>query len=227
MIDLIKKVMRLSLSLPKTVYFNFCLFEPKTAIKLPILVDYKTKFYALHRNTVVLNTKATFGMIKIGWGEGATGNECNRFSYWTIKKNCKVIFDGSAHFAKGVSLRADNDGQIIFGKNFTANQNFFCASNTSISFGANILVGWNIHVRDGDGHTIYDQDNKIINTNKPIKIGNQVWIASYATILKGVTISDGSIVALGSIVTKSFSESNIIIGGIPAIMVKKNVHWEK
>lgn len=227
MIDLIKKVFRLSLSLPKTIYFNFCLFEIKTAFKLPILVDYKTKFYALHRNTVVLNTKATFGMIKIGWGEGAIGNECNRFSYWTIKENCKVIFDGKAHFARGVSLRADNEGQIIFGKNFTANQNFFCASNTSINFGANILAGWNIHVRDGDGHTIYDQDNKIINRNKPIKIGSQVWIASYATILKGVTISDGSIVALGSIVTKSFSEPNIIIGGIPAAVVKKSVRWEK
>lgn len=222
-----KKAARLSLSLPKSIYFNFYLFEPKTAFKLPILVDYKTKFCSLHRNTVVLNAEATFGMIKIGWGEGAVGNECNRFSYWTIKNNCKVIFNGSAHFARGVSLRADNAGEIIFGKNFTANQNFFCASNTSISFGDNILAGWNIHIRDGDGHPIYDQDNKIINTNKPIKIGNQVWIASYSTILKGLTISDNSVVALGSIVTKSFLDPNIIIGGIPAVMVKKNVRWEK
>lgn len=227
MIHLIKKIIRLSLSLPKTIYFNFCLFEPKTAFKLPILVDYRTKLCSLHRNTVVLNSKAKFGMIKLGWGEGAEGNECNRFSYWTIKKQCKVIFEGKAHFARGVSLRADNEGKIIFGENFTANQNFFCASNTSITFGKNILAGWNIHIRDGDGHVVYNQENKVINQNKPIKIGNHVWIASYSFILKGVTIGDDSIIALGSIVTRSFFEPNIIIGGVPAVMVKRDIHWEK
>lgn len=227
MIDLLKRVIRLVFSLPNTIYFNLYVFPLKIAIKLPVLVDYKTKFYALYPNTVLLKTNAKFGMIKIGWGEGALGNECNRNSYWTIKKNCKVVFNGSAHFAKGVSLRADNEGEIIFGKNFTANQNFFCASNTSISFGENVLAGWNIHIRDGDGHHIYDQNNDIINTNRPIKIGNKVWLASYSSILKGVTISDNSIVALGSIVTKSFDEPNVIIGGIPALVVKKNVRWEK
>lgn len=227
MIHLLKKAARLSFSLPKTIYFNFCLFEPKIAVKLPILVDYRTKFCSLHRNTVVLNEAPRFGMIKVGWGEGAVGNECNRFSYWTIKKECKVAFVGSAHFARGVSLRADEGGQIVFGKNFTANQNFFCATNTTITFGDNVLAGWNIHIRDGDGHQIFDQDENIINTNRPISIGSKVWIGSYATVLKGVTILDNSIVALGAIVTKSFSEPNIIIGGIPAVMVKKNVRWEK
>jgi len=227
MIQILKKIVRLSFSLPKTIYFNFCLFEAKTAVKLPILIDYRTKFCSLHRNTVLLHEVPRFGMIKIGWGEGAVGNECNRFSYWTIKKECKVAFAGSAHFARGVSLRADNGGQIVFGKNFTANQNFFCASNTEITFGDNVLAGWNIHIRDGDGHLIFDKDNNIINISKPISIGNKVWIGSYAAVLKGVTIPHNSIVALGSIVTKSFSEPNIIIGGVPAVMVKKNVHWEK
>lgn len=227
MIYLLKKITRLSLSLPKTIYFNFRLFEAKTALKLPILVDYRTKLMTVHRNTVKLNTKAAFGIIKLGWGEGAAGNECNRFSYWNIKEKSKVIFEGKAHFARGVSLRTDNEGEIIFGENFTANQNFFCASNTSIIFGKNILAGWNIHIRDGDGHIIYDQDKKIINQNKPITIGSHVWIASYSFILKGVTIADDSIVALGSIVTKSFSEPNIIIGGVPAVLVKKNIEWEK
>ncbi|RTZ02053.1 acyltransferase [Flavobacterium bomense] len=226
MINSVKKIIRLTLSLPKTIYFNFYVFPFKVAIKLPALIDYKTKFYELHKNTVLLNGKVKFAMVKIGWGKGSIGNECNRYNYWGIKKDCRITFDGTAHFAKGVSLRADNGGKISFGNKFVANQNFFCASNTSISFGDNAVLGWNIHIRDGDGHNIYDENKNIINNNKPISIGNQVWLASYVSILKGVKIPDNSIVAFGSIVTKSFFEKNVIIGGIPASVVKKNINWE-
>ena len=226
MMNSLKRLTRLTFSLPKTIYFNFYLFPFKVALKLPVLVEHRTKFYELHRNTVLLNGNIKFAMIKIGWGEGSIGNECNRNNYWTVKKNCRIIFNGTAHFAKGVSLRADNGGEISFGNKFVANQNFFCASNTSISFGDNTVLGWNIHIRDGDGHNIYDQNHSVINNNKPISIGNQVWLASYVSILKGVKIQDDSIVAFGSIVTKSFHEKNIIIGGIPACIVKKNINWE-
>ena len=227
MIRIFKKIIRLSLSLPPTLYFNFCVFPFRTAMKLPVLVDFRTKFNEIHRNTVTLTANIKFGIIKIGWGDGSVGNECNRYNYWGIKKDCKVIFNGTAHFARGVSLRADNGGKIIFGNQFTSNQNFFCASNTKITFGDNVVLGWNIHVRDGDGHVIFNQNNEIINANKPISIGNKVWLASYASILKGVIIQDNSIVAFGSIVTKSFQDANIIIGGIPAAIVKQNINWEK
>lgn len=203
------------------------MFPLKTAIKLPVLVDFRTKFIEIYRNTVVLNSEIKFGMIKVGWGNGSSGNECNRYNYWIIKKNCQVIFNGSAHFARGVSLRADNGGKINFGNNFASNQNFFCASNTVISFGDNVLLGWNIHIRDGDGHIIFNQNNEIINPNNPIAIGNNVWIASYASILKGVVVQENCIVAFGSIVTKKFKESNVIIGGVPAAVVKKNIYWKK
>jgi acetyltransferase-like isoleucine patch superfamily enzyme len=226
MIILLKRILMLCLSLPKTVYFNFSVFPFKIACKFPFFVHFKTKLNSLHRNTVDINTNITFGMIKIGWGHGSLGIECNRFSYWEIKKDCKVVFNGTAHFAKGVSLRADNSGKIFFGNQFRANQNFFCASNTIISFGNNVVVGWNIHIRDGDGHVVFDQNNQVTNANKPIYIGNKVWLASYASVLKGVIIQDNSIVAYGSIVTKSFQESNIIIGGMPANIVKRNVTWD-
>jgi acetyltransferase-like isoleucine patch superfamily enzyme len=226
MINSLKGIARLILSLPKTIYFNFYVFPFNVALKLPILVEYKTKFCEVHRNTVLLNGNIKFAMIKIGWGEGSIGNECNRNNYWIVKKNCRIIFNGTAHFAKGVSLRADNGGEISFGNKFVANQNFFCASNTSISFGDNAVLGWNIHIRDSDGHKIYDENKNVINANRPINIGNQVWVASYANILKGVIISDNSIVAFGSIVTKSFLEENVIIGGIPASVVKRNINWE-
>lgn len=49
-----------------------------------------------------------------------------------------------------------------------------------------------------------------------IIIGNNCFIGERATLLYGVELADNIIVASGSVVTKSFTESNIIIGGNPA-----------
>ena len=55
-----------------------------------------------------------------------------------------------------------------------------------------------------------------------IVIGNNCFIGEGAMILYGVELADNIIVAAGSVVTKSFNESNIIIGGNPA---KKIGDW--
>ena len=49
-----------------------------------------------------------------------------------------------------------------------------------------------------------------------IEIGNNCFISERSTLLYGVELADNIIVAAGSVVTKSFTESNIIIGGNPA-----------
>ena len=54
----------------------------------------------------------------------------------------------------------------------------------------------------------------------PIKIGNNVWIGSHATILAGVTIGDNAVVAAGAVVTKDVPP-NCVVGGVPAKIIKK------
>lgn len=215
------------LSIPKTILFNFYILPISQAVKLPVFIDYKTRILELHKGTIQINGIVSFGMIKIGWGNGALGVECNRNSYWIIEKGALLVFNGNAHFARGVSLRANNCGIISFGCNFAANQNFFCASSTNVSFGDNILLGWNVHVRDSDGHNIFDEVGDIINRSKPIFIGSNVWLASYVSILKGVIISDDCIVGFRSVVTKQFLETNSILSGIPAKIVKRNTKWKR
>lgn len=44
---------------------------------------------------------------------------------------------------------------------------------------------------------------------------------------KGATIADGCIVAQGAVVTKSFREANVLLGGVPAKKIAENVEWKK
>lgn len=53
-----------------------------------------------------------------------------------------------------------------------------------------------------------------------IIIGKNCWIGAKVTILDGVIIGDGCVVAAGSVVNKEF-ESNCVIGGVPAKIIKR------
>lgn len=87
-----------------------------------------------------------------------------------------------------------------------------------IEFGDNVTVSTNV--------TFITHDNsvKLLFPDKSdcfgrIKIGNNCFVGENATILYGVTLNDKIIVAAGSVVTKSFMQSNIIIGGNPAKVI--------
>ena len=57
-----------------------------------------------------------------------------------------------------------------------------------------------------------------------ITIGNNSFIGARSVIMYGVELADNTIVAAGSVVTKSFLEGNIVIGGNPARVIGT---WEK
>ena len=163
------------------------------------------------------------GQIKIGFGgtDGIMGH-----SSTVIIRKGKVTFLGRANLASGVSIRADK-GFITFGNNFSCNKNCFFASKSMVTFGNDVMLGWNVSIRDNDGHPIWTENVKK-QDGLPIVIGNHVWIAADVDILKGVRIPDGSIVACRSLVTKKFDDKfkNAVIGGVPAKCIKTNVKWD-
>ncbi|RGM68374.1 acyltransferase [Phocaeicola vulgatus] len=224
----LKKIIHFLISLPISIWINFKVFPFRTAILLHIIIDYRTSIYGhgLQKGSIILPAKFNFGLIKIGWGNGSLGNPHNKRNYIIISGKGKLIFNGKTQFAMGVTLRSDNDGVIQFGQNFRANQNFTCFSNTEINFGDNVLIGWNVNIRDSDGHKILNANGEITNLNNSINIGNHVWISSYCDILKGSSIPDNCIVGFRALVTKRFNECNSIIAGSPARIIKQNIKWE-
>ena len=137
--------------------------------------------------------------------------------------SAKIIFNGKASLSKGVSIR--NSGTVSFGNNFYCNCNMSIICSQQITIGDNCILGWNVHIRDCDGHSLF-QNGERINPNKHVQIGNHVWIGQDVKILKGSVIPKNSVIAMNSCITKSFTEPKTIIGGYPAKVIKQNVDWE-
>ena len=87
----------------------------------------------------------------------------------------------------------------------------------------NVLIGSGVHFYVSN-HTfsnptidIYYQGH---DEPRPICLEKGCWIGANAIILPGVTIGKNAVVAAGAVVTKDV-ESETVVGGIPAKMLKK------
>lgn len=205
--------------MPKTIYFNLRCFPIKIAIKLPVLISYDVLLGELHKNIVKIDGPIKPFMIKFGIG-GVKGIDSNRSQLWLQKGS--ITFKGKATFAKGSSIR--NNGELVFGNNFSAGKNGFISCTKKIVFGNDILTGWNCSVRDSDGHTILYKGEPQ-ESFKPVFIGNHVWLAAESHILKGVKILDNSVIAYRSLVLNTFEKEGLLIGGAPAKVLKESVNW--
>ena len=147
-----------------------------------------------------------------------------------------ITIMGSKHKNRKIRIAKTNRLKQ-FGKNTVfIGENLNCERELSISLargsgnvtiGAGCLIAWQVEIRVGDGHSIFDKNTgKLLNPNQDVKIGNRVWISQRTRILKGVEIADDSIVGAGSIVTKKFREPNVIISGVPARVIKTGIFWD-
>jgi acetyltransferase-like isoleucine patch superfamily enzyme len=141
----------------------------------------------------------------------------------TISQGVKFNYGGSLHVE-------DNDCLIDIRDHSTFEDAHIAVteSGSQISIGKDCMFAYDIDVRTGDSHSIIDtRTNKRINPAGNVKIGDHVWIAPHCTILKGVEIKSNSIVATRSVVTSSYSQEGVIIGGSPSKILKENITWDR
>lgn len=209
------------LSIPKTIYFNFRCFPFLTAVKLPVLISYNTQILELHKGIIVFDQEPYRFMVKFGFG-GSSGI-IDRKSLICLERG-HVHFYGKTDFCAGISLR--NSGEIVFGNRFWANKNCTIWCSNSISFGDDVLLGWNIVFRDSDGHLIIS-NNVSQCIEGPISIGKHCWICSETHILKNSGIGNDCVLGYGSLLTRKYEKDNTLFVGRPAKPIKEGINWER
>jgi len=165
-----------------------------------------------------------------------------------IEENCRI-------YGIEIFIRGDNN-KLFIGRDTNVNQSSLGAvlsvslkgDGNEISLGARaqirgraditahggtrIIIGEDFgmtadtEIRSGDGHKMLDMEGNVYNLPQDIHIGNNCWLGMRGTIQKGVTLMNDTVVAKNSIVTKSFDQDHIMIGGIPAKIIKTGVTWK-
>ena len=152
--------------------------------------------------------------------------------------NCKISITGNNNtiiidekvFAVKCEIHIENDNNLVkIGKetHISGFTHLACIEGCSILIGERCLFSSDVTFRTGDSHSILDLEGNRINPSQNIEIGNHVWIGNKTIITKGVIIAENCILATGAVITKKFGESNVIIGGIPAKIIKRNVDWDE
>lgn len=126
-------------------------------------------------------------------------------------------------------IEADNCNLLINDNTTVGSAKFQLGEkNTEIKIGKNCMLSRDIIINTSDFHSIIDLNTTVrINHSKSVNIGNHVWIGNGVYVNKGANINDDSIVAARSVVPGKMLESNSIIGGVPAKVIKEKVNWER
>lgn len=125
--------------------------------------------------------------------------------YARIARSCKVYVAGELTIGDRTYI---NPGTMIFAR-------------TTVSIDSGCAISWDCEILDDDFHHV----NEAATSASPITIGDNVWIGSRTSILKGVTIGDGAVIGTRSVVTKDVPAHSLAVGN-PARVIKQNITWQ-
>ena len=215
----IKKIF--SVGILNTLRLNIHYFGVKEIFHPRIIASKNLKILSM-RGTVTAES-SEIGAIQIGFGH--VGVIDNRYCRALWENSGDIVFSGRANFGPGT--RIVNFGTLIIGDDVCINaaSNIICYNR--ISIGSGTLISWECLAMNTDFHKIFSvEDEKQINQinrDRPIEIGDNVWIGCRTTILKGSKLPSESIVAAGSVICQSYSQTNAIYSSCGEI--KDHITW--
>ena len=111
---------------------------------------------------------------------------------------------------------------IEIGENFYSNHNLVILDPAKVIIGDNVFIGPNCGIYTAEHPLDYRIRNQELESARPIRIGDNVWIGGGVSIISGVTIGNNTVIAAGAVVTKDVPD-NCVFGGVPARKIKNTI----
>lgn len=181
--------------------------------------------------TFFFRLKVIFWNIQIGKSSKVTGKFLF-FKYPGSKISIGDNFTSISHSSRAMATSLfsptciktlSDSSEILIGNGVGLNGTSITARSKSIKIGDHVMIAANVTIMDSDFHVVFPPQGRLTNPgyefDANIEIGENVWIGTRCTILKGVSIGKNSVIAAGSIVSKSIP-ANVVAGGIPAKVIR-------
>jgi acetyltransferase-like isoleucine patch superfamily enzyme len=147
------------------------------------------------------------------------------FAYYVHEQ---VSWRGKIHAGRDARIHATasirNAQNVYVGKNSHINHQccVWAGENSKIILGDNLLMGPGVCLFSGNhsmnqGQPMTFQERK----EASIVIGDDVWLGAHVIVTAGTQIANGVVVAAGAVVTRSITEEDVIVAGIPAKIIGK------
>lgn len=115
----------------------------------------------------------------------------------------------------------DYGDNTFVGENFYATFHFTVLDVCPVHIGDNVMIGPNVSLYTAMHPLRWQQRNTRTRADgssydyeyaKPIRIGNNCWLAGNVTVCGGVTIGDGCVIGAGSVVTRDIPPNSLAVG---------------
>lgn len=172
----------------------------------------------------------------------ALRNVVLRIEHPPLRGNPRFFLDGGAtidvgreariKIGRGVAIQRDFTGYFVgrveIGEGVYINRGVYLDARHDVRIGRHCLIAEGVSIHDADHEfgpsagAVGGQSSRHFSV-APIHIGDNVWIGTKATILKGVTIGDNAVIAAHAVVTRDVP-ANSVAAGVPARIVKQ---WDR
>ena len=203
---------------PKTLWFCFKALPFRQAIRIPILVSWNVKVREV--GTIRILHPVTPGMISIGdikidpWETNA--------DQIIFTNQGTITFGGRTKIHPGVRLAVLPGASLTLGERvlFGCKNRIICTR--SITIGHDFRFSWEGQMFDTDFHFLTNlTTGHVSQRQRPIVIGDNVFIGNRCTLGKGTILPNGTVVSCCSKVSGDHSAEgeNLLIAGNPAKVI--------
>ncbi|MGV6829288.1 MAG: acyltransferase [Flavobacteriales bacterium] len=206
----------------KTYYFNYRKFPYSIAKKLPVFFYGSVNFVKI-KGDIIINAPLKKAMI--GFGQPYEWMTKSKKTA-ELNLNGTLIFNGHVQFGKDYFIYIGQNAVCQFGHMSSLGSNGKIICTEKITLGDYARIGYESQVIDSNFHQMINtQTGEKYLMNSTIKLGNYNFISNRVSIMQNTITPDNCTIASNTLCNKDYRKfgENILIGGIPAKLLKENI----
>lgn len=162
----------------------------------------------------VISSYIRINIIRFMSGKGVEFNAIQSFSLFckiNIQKGAKIKFDSNVQITSGCNVFVASNAALKIGEKTYFNERCMLSTQDNISIGKNCLFGPDVKIYDNNH--IFQTGVGVVHgkhKTKPIKIGDNCWVASNVVILPGVEIGNNCVIGAGVILKGIIPDNSLV-----------------